>query len=216
MRAADIAMYRAKARGGGQHCLFNDELAAEHQRKIDTEKALTEAVQRGEFMLAFQPQLSLVTGEIVGRRGAAALEPSARGPARCPDSFIPIAESTGLIAEIGDWVMAEVASMLGSWHREGLARRLAFNVSPRQLDRADFFARLRQAFADAAACRCRWSSSSSPRARRWKSSETVLAEIAALRAGRRDASRSTISAPAIRTSPGCARCRSTGSSSTRR
>ena len=78
MRAADIAMYRAKSSGGGQHCLFNDELAAEHQRKIETEKALTEAVQRGEFLLAFQPQMSLVTGEVVRRRGAAALEPSAR------------------------------------------------------------------------------------------------------------------------------------------
>ena len=52
MRAADIAMYRAKSRGGGQHCLFNDELAAEHQAKVDTEKALTEAVQRGEFQPA--------------------------------------------------------------------------------------------------------------------------------------------------------------------
>src|SRR5438309_1699368 len=62
MRAADIAMYRAKASGGGQHCLFNADLAAEHQAKIDTEKALTEAVQRSEFVLAFQPQMSLVTG----------------------------------------------------------------------------------------------------------------------------------------------------------
>jgi hypothetical protein len=64
MRAADIAMYRAKELGGGQHCLFDDDLAASHQRKIDTEKALTEAVQRGEFVLAYQPQLSLVTASL--------------------------------------------------------------------------------------------------------------------------------------------------------
>src|SRR4030095_12000552 len=62
MRAADIAMYRAKANGGGQHCLVDSTLAAEHQAKIDTEKALTEAVQRGEFLLVMQPQVSLVTG----------------------------------------------------------------------------------------------------------------------------------------------------------
>ena len=66
MRAADIAMYRAKSSGGGQHCLFDAALAAEHQQKIDTEKALTEAVQRDEFVLAFQPQMSLVTGEVAG------------------------------------------------------------------------------------------------------------------------------------------------------
>src|SRR5690349_21578111 len=58
MRAADIAMYRAKALGGGQHCVFNENLAAEHQARVDTEKALTAAVQRGEFMLAYQPQMS--------------------------------------------------------------------------------------------------------------------------------------------------------------
>src|SRR4051794_12912102 len=57
MRAADIAMYHAKSKGGGQHFLFDAELAAEHQRKIETERALTEAVQRGDFVLAFQPQM---------------------------------------------------------------------------------------------------------------------------------------------------------------
>ena len=81
MRSADIAMYRAKSLGGGQHCLFDAELASEHQAKIDTEKALTEAIQRDEFALAFQPQMSLFTGELCRRRGAASLEPSARWPA---------------------------------------------------------------------------------------------------------------------------------------
>jgi len=147
MRAADIAMYRAKSLGGGQHCLFNDELAADYQRRIDTEKALTEAVQRGEFMLAYQPQLSLQTGELVGTEALLRWNHPREG-LRSPRDFIPIAESTGLIAEIGEWVISEVASALGSWNRDGLGRRLAFNVSPRQLDRADFFARLRQAFVE--------------------------------------------------------------------
>ena len=104
MRAADIAMYRAKALGGGQHCLFNDELAADHQRKIDTEKALTEAVQRGEFVLAYQPQLSLVTGELVGTE--ALLRWNHPRDGLClPGSFIPVAESTGLIHDLGYWAM---------------------------------------------------------------------------------------------------------------
>ena len=180
MRAADIAMYRAKERGGSQYCLFSTELAAEHQAKIDTEVALREAVQRGEFVLAMQPQLSLVSGEITGAEALLRWNHPREG-LRQPNSFIPIAESTGIIAEIGEWVIAEVASMMADWQQSGIARRLSFNVSPRQLDRADFFVSLRAAFAsrhvplslieleftETAAMEC---------------SESVLAEIAALRA----------------------------------
>ncbi|MFL6725960.1 MAG: putative bifunctional diguanylate cyclase/phosphodiesterase [Sphingomicrobium sp.] len=148
MRAADIAMYRAKQSGGGQHCLFDSELAAEHQQRVDTEKALTEAVQRGEFVLAFQPQMSLVTGEVAGAEALLRWN-HPRDGLRLPATFIPVAERTGLIAEIGEWVVGEVAATLGNWHREGFNGRLAFNVSPRQVERPDFFVRLRQAFADA-------------------------------------------------------------------
>ena len=120
-----------------------------------------------------------------------------------------------MITEIGDWVIGEVASMLGAWQRDGVAHRLAFNVSPRQLDRADFFARLRQTFADQdvplSLIELEFTESAAMEA-----SEAVLAEIAALARATARRSRSTISAPAIRTSRGCARCRSTGSSSTRR
>ena len=180
MRAADIAMYCAKSLGGGQHCLFNEELAAEHQRKVETERALTEAVQRGEFLLAFQPQLSLITGEIAGAEALLRWN-HPRDGLRMPASFIPIAEKTGVITDIGDWVIAEVASVLGSWNRDGIARRLAFNVSPRQVERADFFARLRQAFADEAVplslIELDFTESAA-----MEVSQSVLSEIAALRA----------------------------------
>jgi diguanylate cyclase (GGDEF)-like protein len=148
MRAADIAMYRAKSSGGGQHCVFNAGLAAEHQQKIETEKALTEAVQRGDFTLAYQPQLSMVTGELCGAEALLRWN-HPRDGLRMPASFIPIAEKTGVIAEIGDWVLGEVASVLAGWHRNGFDGRLSFNISPRQVDRADFFSKLRQNFADA-------------------------------------------------------------------
>ena len=179
MRAADIAMYRAKSRGGGQHCLFNGELAAEHQAKIETEKALTEAVQRGEFELVYQPQMSLVTGELVGTEALLRWH-HPRDGLRMPNSFVPVAESTGLIAEIGEWVISEVATTLGEWSRQGIGRRVAFNVSPRQLDRADFFTRMRQAFADHGAplsmVELEFTETAAMRA-----SEAVVAEIAALR-----------------------------------
>ena len=180
MRAADIAMYRAKSLGGGQHCLFTDELAAEHQQKIETEKALTDAVQRGEFILAFQPQMSLVTGEIAGAEALLRWN-HPRDGLRAPNSFIPIAERTGVISEIGDWVLAEVAAVLANWNRIGVARRLSFNISPRQLDRPDFFARLRQLFGDAqvplSLIELEFTESAA-----MVVSDSVLAEIAALRA----------------------------------
>jgi diguanylate cyclase (GGDEF)-like protein len=148
MRAADIAMYRAKSSGGGQHCLFDSELAADHQQRVETEKALSEAVQRNEFVLAFQPQMSLVTGEVAGAEALLRWNHPREG-LRHPASFIPVAERTGLIAEIGDWVVGEVATTLAGWHRNGFDGRLAFNISPRQVERPDFFLRLRQSFADA-------------------------------------------------------------------
>src|SRR5438874_11949534 len=138
MRSADIAMYRAKSSGGGQHCLFDNDLAAEHQQRIDTEKALTEAVQRDEFVLAFQPQMSLVTGEVAGAEALLRWNHPREG-LRLPGTFIPVAERTGLIAEIGEWVVAEVAALLGNWLRDGFEGRLAFNISPRQVERPDFF-----------------------------------------------------------------------------
>ena len=147
MRSADIAMYHAKANGGGQHCLFNEQLAAEHQQKVETERALTEAVQRGEFLLAFQPQLSLVTGEIAGAEALLRWN-HPRDGLRMPSTFIPVAERTGVISDIGEWVIGEVAAVLGFWLANGAAQRLAFNVSPRQVERVDFFGRLRHAFAE--------------------------------------------------------------------
>jgi diguanylate cyclase (GGDEF)-like protein len=187
MRAADIAMYRAKESGGGQYCLFDSDLAAEHQQKVETEKALSESVLRDEFVLAFQPQMSLVTGEIAGAEALLRWN-HPRDGLRLPGSFIPVAERTGLIADIGDWVIGEVASTLSQWRREGFDGRLGFNISPRQVDRPDFFVKLRQAFTDAdvplSLIELEFTESAA-----MEVSTSVLEEIAALR---NDGSRITI------------------------
>jgi diguanylate cyclase (GGDEF)-like protein len=179
MRAADIAMYRAKQQGGGRYCLFSEELAAEHQRKIETEAALSEAVQRGEFVLALQPQLSFATGEVCGAEALLRWN-HPRDGMRLPATFIPVAEQTGIIADIGDWVIAEVASMASEWKSQGIKRRISFNVSPRQLDRHDFLPRMRAAFADAGvpltSVELEFTESAA-----MDCSEAVLKEIAALR-----------------------------------
>jgi diguanylate cyclase (GGDEF)-like protein len=180
MRAADIAMYQAKSNGGGQHCLFDTALAARHQERVETERALTEAVQRGDFVLAFQPQMSLVTGAVVGAEALLRWNHPREG-IRLPGTFIPVAERTGVISEIGDWVIAEVATTIGDWCRGGFKGRVAFNISPRQVDRPDFFLRLRSAFADAGVplsmTELEFTESAA-----MEVSEPVLEEIAALRA----------------------------------
>ena len=180
MRAADIAMYRAKKQGGGRYCLFSEELAAEHQRKIDTEAALSEAVQRGEFVLALQPQLSFATGEVSGAEALLRWN-HPRDGMRMPATFIPIAEQTGIIADIGDWVIAEVASMLAEWQPQGIKRRLAFNVSPRQLDRADFFQRLARGLRRGRRAAVAGRAGVHRDRRRWNVRRRCSAEIAALR-----------------------------------
>ena len=147
MRAADLAMYQAKARGGGQHCLFTADLAAESQRRKDVEQALTDIVARGQLRLALQPQMSLTTGEIAGVEALLRWHHPIDG-VRLPATFIPIAEQSGAIGEIGDWVLDQCASILSGWIRQGVDRRLSINVSPRQIDRVDFFTRLRHIFSE--------------------------------------------------------------------
>ncbi len=146
MRAADLAMYRAKSRGGGQHYLFSDDLAEEHRLRIETEMALGDVVERGQLSVVLQPQMSLVTGEAAGVEALVRWHHPTLGE-RLPNTFISVAEQTGLIGIIGDWVIHHCATILANWRRQGIDRRLSFNVSVRQLDRIDFFSRLRHAFA---------------------------------------------------------------------
>jgi diguanylate cyclase len=179
MRAADLAMYRAKKLGGGQPCLFNEALAEEHRVRLETERALAEAIERGELLLMLQPQISLETGELVGTEALLRWNHPREG-LRLPGTFIPIAEHSGAIVELGDWVIGEVAAILTAWQRQGSAHRLAFNVSPRQLDRSDFFVRLRQMLAaqdvPLSLVELEFTESAA-----MKASDTVIEEITALR-----------------------------------
>jgi EAL domain-containing protein (putative c-di-GMP-specific phosphodiesterase class I) len=123
--------------------------------------------------------MSLITGEAVGAEALLRWN-HPRDGIRSPSTFIPVAEQTGVISDIGDWVIAEIASTLGAWSRGGASGRLAFNVSPRQLDRADFFVRLRQAFnehdAPLSMAELEFTETAAMQA-----NDMVLAEIAALR-----------------------------------
>jgi diguanylate cyclase (GGDEF)-like protein len=179
MKAADIAMYHAKASGRSRICLYNAELGAAFERRARLERELRDAVGRGEFDLVFHPQLCVKTGTIVAGEALVRWNHPLEGM-KLPDSFISVAEESSLIAEIGDWVATAAAQTLARWQALGLPQRLTYNVSPRQLDRPDFFLRLRRALAKAGApaamLELEFTETLAMRC-----SDAVLAELAALR-----------------------------------
>jgi diguanylate cyclase (GGDEF)-like protein len=144
MRAADAAMYHAKANGRGRAEHFTEELASQIADRAQLESDLREAIEQDQFTLVFQPQIAVWGGEIIAAEALLRWR-HPRDGVRLPGSFIQRAEETGLIVEIGEWVIATVAETIARWGRMGIEQRLAINISPRQLDHASFFRRLREA-----------------------------------------------------------------------
>ena len=149
MRAADAAMYHAKAQGRGCAEHFTDALAAEIAERAQLESDLRDAVEKKQFALVFQPQVSAADGRIVAAE--ALLRWRHPDGLKMPASFLQRAEETGLMVEIGEWVVGEVAETISRWGKLGIQQRLTVNISPRQLDHASFFRRLRQAMLAAQA-----------------------------------------------------------------
>jgi diguanylate cyclase (GGDEF)-like protein len=146
MKAADIAMYHAKESGRSRVCIFDAAMGAASEEKARTESDLRDAIRRDAFELAFQPQFCARTGAVVGAEALLRWNhPS--GSVRMPDSFIGLAEASNLIVDIGDWVIGAGAQALGRWRIAGEAQRIAIDVSARQLDRGDFFEKLKLALS---------------------------------------------------------------------
>lgn len=150
MRSSDIAMYQAKSRGRGQVCVYDDVLARDYEARMATEADLRTALAGNEFELYFQPQVTPGTHNLVGVEALLRWH-HPRDGLRMPGSFVSVAEECGLIVDIGDWVTDAVGATLAQWRAAGIDTRLALNVSPRQLDRSQFFTRLREAMGRAGA-----------------------------------------------------------------
>jgi EAL domain-containing protein (putative c-di-GMP-specific phosphodiesterase class I) len=133
LKAADAALFRAKALGRSQLSVFTPELLEAAAAKFTTEQGLRRAIERREFELMFQPEVNAETLE------TALVEALIRwrmpdGSVAAPDQFLAIAEESGLIMEISDWVLRSAIEAAAHWHHGAWPEaRVAINVSPRQL-----------------------------------------------------------------------------------
>ena len=132
---ADLAMYRAKELGGNQAGFFAEELGEKTSRQMLLESSLRQALVKGEFSLFYQPLLNLAEGRIVSLEALVRWDHPLAGRTG-PGEFIPLAEETGLILPLGDWIFREVCRQVRLWRDVGLSSfRVAVNLSPRQFNR---------------------------------------------------------------------------------
>jgi diguanylate cyclase (GGDEF)-like protein len=138
LKNADTAMFRAKAEGRGRATFFEASMNARAMERWSLETGLHRALQQRQFILHYQPQLHLASGALSGAEALIRWACPLRGR-RAPAEFIPAAEESGLIVDIGNWVMNEACEQHRRWRRQGVEVPLiAINVSPDQLRHADF------------------------------------------------------------------------------
>jgi diguanylate cyclase (GGDEF)-like protein len=147
LRDADIAMYQAKLEGRNGYVMFECGMAEAVQSRMALEMDLRVALANDEFFLAFQPTFDLRDMSPTGVEALIRWQSPTRGLVQ-PDDFIPLLEETGLINEIGRWVLISACNQAAVWHEEGYAVGIAVNVSARQLDCDEICADVATALAD--------------------------------------------------------------------
>ncbi|HEX8615339.1 MAG TPA: EAL domain-containing protein [Telluria sp.] len=137
---ADIAMYRAKKLGRNNFQFYTPAMNEEAQERVRIESALRSALERDEFVLHYQPQVNLATGQVVGMEALIRWQHPELGVV-APDRFISVAEETGLIVPIGAWVMRTACAQNKAWQDAGLGMlRVAVNLSARQFGASNLLA----------------------------------------------------------------------------
>ena len=144
LRDADIAMYRAKHDGKNRYVIFETTMHDVVQDRMELEMDLRAALRNDEFMLVYQPTLDLRDMSPTGVEALLRWQHPRRGVV-LPSDFIPLLEETGMIVEIGQWVLDQACSQAAAWRRAGHAITMAVNVSGRQLDDGRFVVVLRDA-----------------------------------------------------------------------
>ena len=134
IRDADAAMYRAKEHGGARLELFDESSRTRATQRLELEEALREAIARSELRVHYQPRVSL-SGEtgLVGFEALVRWQHPTRG-LMAPSDFIEVAEDTGLIVPIGDWVLGQALHDVGRWRQSRPGVTISVNLSARQLE----------------------------------------------------------------------------------
>jgi diguanylate cyclase (GGDEF)-like protein/PAS domain S-box-containing protein len=144
LRNADIAMYAAKEEGRNTYRFFSEEMNARMLERLALESDLRRALERDELILHFQPQVDALTGRIVALEALVRWQHPQKGLLP-PLDFIGIAEETGLIIPLGEWVLRTACGQAVAWREAGFApMRVSVNVSSRQLSQSDLVTTVKQ------------------------------------------------------------------------
>jgi diguanylate cyclase (GGDEF)-like protein/PAS domain S-box-containing protein len=136
VRHADVAMYQAKERGRNNFQFYSEEVNDVSRQRLELDKRLRGALERGELFLEYQPEIDLVSGRPVGVEALVRWRDPVAGVVM-PATFLPLAEETGMIVALGEWVLDRGLADLRAWQDEGLDLILSVNLSPRQLQQSD-------------------------------------------------------------------------------
>ncbi len=143
LRDADIAMYRAKWDGKNGYVVFESGMQDDVQSRMELEMDLRDAYEREEFFVLYQPTFDLRAMTPTGMEALIRWRHPRRGVVQ-PDDFVPLLEETGLIVEVGRWVLGEACRQGAVWQEAGYGVGVAVNVSARQLDRDEFVEEVRE------------------------------------------------------------------------
>jgi diguanylate cyclase (GGDEF)-like protein/PAS domain S-box-containing protein len=130
IKNADLAMYQAKAQGKNTCHLYTESMNTAVSRRLELENNLRRAMEREEFEVFYQPKVDIASGAISGCE--ALIRWRKNGNLVSPEEFIPLAEDTGLIVPIGEWVLRNACRAAQSWREKGYPLAVAVNLSPRQ------------------------------------------------------------------------------------
>jgi diguanylate cyclase (GGDEF)-like protein len=146
--SADAALHQAKVQGRSVLSFFSPEMSSRAKHRLALESDLRYALERGELRLYYQPQVDLISGEIVGLEALVRWQHPERGLI-LPGEFIPLAEESGLVVQLGSWVLREACRQIKSWSDIGLRpRQTAVNISAVQLSRGHLTESVKEALAE--------------------------------------------------------------------